>query len=190
MSFSCIIVAGGKGTRFGRKKQNVVWNGKPLWRHVYDKCIQVSDDVQVMGYSKLGRQGAVYNGLKKAKHSRVVILEAARPFVTVDQIKLIGELKYWSSSYAISSVDTIYHTDVNKHLNRKSTVCLQVPQAFDKKLLLEAHEKYKGAKLTSDTELMEKAFGVAPVLILGGDNLKKVTYPKDLKILDVILNET
>ncbi len=192
IKFSCIILSGGKGTRFGGKKQNVIWNGKPLWRHVYDKCIQVSDDVIVVGHSKLGRQGAVYNGLKRAKYNRVVILEAARPCVTKEQIEVIAHVQYPSVTFVIKSVDTIYYESdlVKKHLNRNHTMQLQVPQAFDKKLLIEAHEKYRKEFLTSDTELMEKAFGIHPYTILGGMNLRKVTFKNDLDILEVIFNDT
>ena len=32
-----IILAGGKGTRFGGQKQFLEINGKPLWKHVFDK---------------------------------------------------------------------------------------------------------------------------------------------------------
>lgn len=187
--FSCIILAGGKGTRFGRKKQNVKWDETPLWQIVYNKCLKVSDDVHVVGYSQHGRQGAVYNGLRKVKYSRVVILEAARPLVTVEQIKKIGELKkYLSISYAYPSTDTIYY--MKQHLKRDFTYQLQVPQAFDTEILKKAHRICKYAKFTSDTEVVFVALGISPFIITGGRNLMKVTYPEDLKILDVINNET
>jgi len=190
--FSCIIVAGGRGTRFGRKKQNVKWHGKALWRHVYDKCLQVSDDVIVVGYSKLGRQGAIYNGLQRVKYRRVVILEAARPAVTVEQIKRIGEDVHPSTSYAMESVDTIYYTmniACSFHLNRKTTLQVQVPQAFDTQILKDAHKKFKGANSTSDSQLVEDCYHIKTHFIIGGRNLTKVTYPEDLKILDVICDE-
>jgi 2-C-methyl-D-erythritol 4-phosphate cytidylyltransferase len=186
--FSCIILAGGKGTRFGAKKQNIKWHGKPLWKHVYDKCIQVSDDVIVVGYSIHGRQGAVYNGLRKVKYDKVVILEAARPAVTVEQIQMIANVNAPSVSYIIKSVDTIHY--YGTHLDRRYCYLLQVPQAFNTNSLRQAHQQCKKGQFTSDTELMELTFNIKSLFIIGGRNLMKVTYPEDLKILDVIINES
>jgi len=186
--FSCIILAGGKGERFGGKKQNVYWKGKPLWKHVYDTCTDVSDDVLIMGYSKHGRQGAVYNGLKKVKYDTVVIVEAARPLVTARQIQLLAMIvseSLPSVSYAKKCTNTIVWKGT--HIDRKNCYELLVPQAFRTKLLLKAHKQLKGLNRTSDTEMMYEIFGIEPYLfIINGSNLFKITYKGDLKYLDVI----
>lgn len=182
--FSCIVLAGGNGSRFGSKKQFIEWNGKPLWKHVADICRQASNDVVVVGVDVPAgkvRQESVFNGLKKITNERVVIAEAARPGVTVEQIKKIGCTRFHSSSYGMPSIDTILYD--SQHLDREKTLQLQVPQAFDTDLLLEAHTQGKGSDVTSDTELMYNIHDIKPAILLGGINLMKITYPSDIKLL-------
>lgn len=188
IKFSCIILAGGNGTRFGTKKQFIEWNGKPLWEHVYDKCIQVSDDIQTdfKKYPHLGRMGAVMYGARKAKYPIVVILEAARPAVTVNHIEHIAFLAHTfdSVSYAIPSTDSLYDVSQKKHVNRKDIYQLQIPQAFNRKLLLRAFKlRNKKITYTSETILMQDALGIKPHLLPGDYNLWKVTYPSDLVVI-------
>lgn len=185
--FSCIILAGGLGNRFGYKKQFIKWHEKEIWKYPYETATQVSDDVVVVGVDiprGNTRQESVLNGLKKIKYDRVVILEAVRPLVTKDQIDFIANIDYPSISYAIKSTDTIIYK--NKVLDRKHTYRLQVPQAFDRDMLLNAHRNTKYKNATDDTSLMEEYYGIKPKLIKGGTNLKKITYPEDLEILEVI----
>jgi len=122
--------------------------------------------------------------LKKIKNSRVVICEAARPLVTPDQIKRIASVDYPSVSYAFPSVDTIFYK--NRHLDRMSSFQLQLPQSFDRDMLLESHRNSIFRDSTSDTFLIQDYFGVKPRLILGGRNLFKVTYPGDIEYLDIL----
>lgn len=186
--FSCIVLAGGNGSRFGCRKQFIEYMGKPLWKHAADKCREVSDDVVVVGVDipagKI-RQKSVYNGLEQVVNDRVVIVEAARPGVTVEQIMRIGVEDFPSMSYAVDSVDTILFDHV--HLNREKTVQLQVPQAFNTKLLLDAHHVSKDAAYTSDTEMMFNIYGIKPALLQGGRNLMKITYPEDICFLGCLL---
>lgn len=188
MKFSCVVLAGGNGIRFGSKKQFMEWNGKPLWKYAFDVCRRVSDDVIVVGVDIPGgdtRQKSVFNGICKVKENRVVIVEAARPLVTPEQIKVIAEVDWPSVSYAIDSSDTIlYH---GMYLYRKYCLRLQVPQAFDTDLLLEAHKNNTQCNPTDDTVLVKNYSGIDPEIIAGGLNLLKVTYQQDLQILEALL---
>ena len=84
-------------------------------QYASDACRKVSDDVIVVGVdvpSGDTRQKSVFNGIHKVKENRVVIVEAARPLVASEQIKVIAEVNYPSVSYAIKSTDTIfYHSE-------------------------------------------------------------------------------
>lgn len=189
MKFSCIVLAGGSGLRFGSKKQFFIWHGKPLWQHVADKCKKASREVIVVGVDVKGgyyRQDSMYNGLLHVTNDRVVVCEAARPGVTVDQIKKIGKHVSINCSYAVTPIDTIFYKD--KHLVRKKTIQIQTPQAFDTRLLKASYEKFKGKNYTSDTDLVQSAFNHSCFFLKGGSNLMKITYPMDLEILDIILN--
>lgn len=185
MKFSCVILAAGNGTRFGGRKQFAMWQGKPLWKHVYDTASMVSDDVIVVGVHIDGgkkRCDSVYNGLKCVKHNRVVILEAARPRVTAEQIFDIANCDAVSVSYAIPSDSTIFYKD--EVLNRDETYILQVPQAFDTFELTVAHERTKNILPTDDTMLIAEVYGIKPALMIGDKNLKKITYKEDLEMIE------
>jgi 2-C-methyl-D-erythritol 4-phosphate cytidylyltransferase len=187
--FSCVILAAGKGKRFGTKKQFVVWRNHQLWFHPYMRCKEVSDDVIVVGVEIKGgkyRQDSSKIGVEQAKYDRVVILEAARPAVTTKQIKKIGNKNHNNCTYAVKSTETIYNR-FNGHIYRDDTFCLQTPQAFDKMKLLEAYDVCKGMNYTSDTEIYYNVHGKMPYLLKGNMNLMKVNYPYDLKILEEIL---
>ena len=47
-ALGAIILAGGNGERFQGKKQFYVINGKPLWRHVYDKIQTVLENNNIV----------------------------------------------------------------------------------------------------------------------------------------------
>jgi len=187
INFGCVILAAGQGKRFGSRKQTSSFEGKELWKHTYESCKKVTNEVVVVGIDIPGgrtRQESVFEGLKNIKSKRVVIVESARPLVTPKQIKEIGEDIHNSCSYAMKSVDTIYYK--NKHLQRDYCYRLQVPQSFNTKLLYEAHCCTKERDLTDDTILMKYQYGIEPKLFSGGKNLFKVTFPEDLKYLEVL----
>jgi 2-C-methyl-D-erythritol 4-phosphate cytidylyltransferase len=195
IKFSCIILAAGDGIRFGKQKQFVKWHNKQLWKHVADKCKKVSDDIIIVGIDIKGgktRQESVFNGLTYVKYPIVVILEAARPNVTIKQIKKIAltiTKSCPSVSYFMPSIDTIYDCNIGYHLKRNMSFRLQVPQAFDTRILKYCHDEIIDGNFTSDTEIVQKVLGIKPKLIYGGYNLMKITFKRDLKILDVIMNE-
>ena len=144
MKFSCVILAAGDGLRFGKKKQFIKWHGKELWEYSCVACEKVCDNVIVVGIDFPGgktRQESVFKGIRKAKHKKVVIVEAARPLVTSKQIKDIGLNTYPSVSYVMKSTDTIIYN--GEQLDRKKCFRLQVPQSFDLKMLIDAHENTK-----------------------------------------------
>lgn len=185
---SCIILAAGTGSRFGSEKQLLIWRGKPLWKHTYNKCRAVCSDCHVVGIDYEGgntRQESVYIGLQQVLHQRVVILDAARPGVTSEQIQTIANLDYPSCSFYDDPIDTVI-VDDKVYIPRTHMKLLQVPQAFDTKLLLEAHSKAKQTSNTDDTILMQLEHQIDPLLIKGGKNLMKITYPKDIEILEIL----
>jgi 2-C-methyl-D-erythritol 4-phosphate cytidylyltransferase len=214
MSASAIILAGGTGERFGKKKQLIEFQNKPLWKHVYDKCIEAdvftrlvivgipydeayetvsSDDgylgpiTDIFWIDKGGktRQESVFYGLHKIGDvDRVVILEAARPLITVEQIQTMAEHEGRSVSYVAPAVETILFR--GEHLDRNACEILQVPQSFDANMLTEAHMMTCVTDATDDTILMWKVHKIEPDLIPGGRNLHKVTFPHDIRILEHI----
>lgn len=192
-----IILAGGSGTRFGGsvKKQFLQFHGKELWRYMYDTAISVlpPNNIVVVGIDIPGgstRSGSVKNGLdwiaKKGDCKRVVICEAARALVTKKQIEDIVAFSSPSCCFVNPVVDTVILLD-KTYLTRSECRHLVSPQAFDFELLYNAYLNCDlGEMRTDETRLMNDTYGIKPDFLEGGENLYKVTYPKDIAIIEAI----
>lgn len=189
---SAIILAAGRGSRFHGDKQNIEFHGKPLWRYPLDllSTVMTRNRIVVVGKDVKGgekRSGSVMNGLDALPKDtkRVIILEAARPLVTLEQIKTILDDESPSSSFVMPLVNTVIYRD-GTHVDRDKLYDLLVPQAFDYKMLLEAYKSGRFEDMTDETKVMFEYHGVKPHLIETGQNLFKVTYPNDIAILERI----
>jgi 2-C-methyl-D-erythritol 4-phosphate cytidylyltransferase len=186
--FGVVILAGGNGDRFGDKKQFVLLRDKPLWKWVYDAAAKVTDEIVVVGVDTPAgatRQQSVKNGIWEITKPRVVILEAARPLVTPEQIKTIGELEYDSCSYYDDMIETPIVHGVT--YSRPAVKHFLVPQAFNTKMLIKAHNIATIENATDDTILMARCGRSIPYLLKGDRyTMYKVTFPDDLKIIEAL----
>lgn len=188
-----IELAGGLGTRFGEKKQFVDFLGKPIWRHIYDKVVTIipKENVVVVGVDVPGgkvRSQSVINGLsalrdKNREFERIVIVEAARPLVTIKQLKNIIEDRHQSATYVLPLVSTIIKKD-GTYLDRSDYYKMSTPVAFDYKLFSAAYLSGKNYDFTDDTRVMYEYYGIGPYFLEGGENLLKLTYQSDLAVLE------
>ena len=190
-----IILAAGEGSRFGAKKQFIVYKGKKLYEHVLDtvsRCIP-RENVVVVGVDVPGgktRTESVFNGLKSLankKIEKVVIAEAARPLVTTRQIEEILNTEYKSNTFVMPLVNTVIYRN-GDYINRNELYELLVPQAFDFTLLYKAYCTGKYKDYTDDTRIIFEEFNIKPHFLVTSDNLFKVTYQKDIAVLDSISN--
>lgn len=192
---AAIILAAGQGTRFNGRKQFLEFHGKPLYKHVYDTLCKVlpSLNIVIVGVDIEGgstRNESVKIGLEYLaavnSFKKVVICEAARSLVTQSQIEQIIKTESASICYVNPVVDTVILKD-KTYINREDCLHLVSPQAFDFQLLYAA---YKNADLgelrTDETRLMFEAYNIKPDFLIGADNLYKVTYPKDIAVLETI----
>jgi 2-C-methyl-D-erythritol 4-phosphate cytidylyltransferase len=184
-----IVLAGGKGTRFHQQKQFVQLWGKELWRHVYDKACQLipKEQIIVVGVDVPGgetRSGSVMNGLNGLKEcEKVLLLEAARPLVTIEQIQTLIDCEGDSITFVAPCVDAIIMKD-KTYLNRNDCLRMQTPQAFNYNLLKKAYETGKYLDMTDETRVLFEEYGIEPTFVEGGENLYKVTYPKDIAFVE------
>lgn len=191
IEFSCILLAGGKGERFGSPKQYELLKGKEVWLYAYEQCVKVCDEVIVVGRDVQAgetRSQSVMNGLEKVTNPVVVIVEAARPLVTASQIEGIASVVspvYPSWAYRLQANYTIYHDKLG-HLNRDELFYVQVPQAFFTQTLRTAYEKATKS-YTSDTMLLEDVLNIKPMFLHGSPRLHKITYKEDLKMIEGLL---
>lgn len=192
-----IILAGGNGVRFGGKvkKQFLEFHGKELWKHLYDTVTGIlpKENVVVVGVDIPGgetRSGSVKNGLdwvnSQGDCKKVVIMEAARALVTKEQLEEIIALDSPSCCFVTPVVDTVILLD-KTYLTRSECRHLVSPQAFDFCLLYKAYSDCDlGEIRTDETRLMNDTYGIKPDFLEGGENLYKVTYPKDIAVLEEI----
>lgn len=195
MKYSAIVLAAGSSTRYGEKKQDLEFHGKPLWRYSFETAVKVvgKDNVVVVGKDFPGgdtRTGSVIKGLNALSDEteRVVILDAARPMVTEEQIKELLENPNPSVTFVRPLVNTPIFRD-GTYVNRNEMYDMLVPQCFDYKLLVEAYESGKFEDMTDETRVMFEYHGIKPTLIETENNLYKVTYPGDLLIIESIYQQ-
>jgi 2-C-methyl-D-erythritol 4-phosphate cytidylyltransferase len=193
-----IILAGGKGFRFGSQKQFLQINGKELWKHVLDKLsINVArEDIVVVGVDIEGgitRSQSVINGLnfleqKKKNYERVIILEAARPLITNEQIQQILQDEHDSATFVLPLKSTIIKKD-GTYLNRSDYYKLSTPVAFNYPLFYQAYTSGKYFDYTDDTRIMYEHYGIKPYFLAGGENMFKLTYKSDVAILEMLMEK-
>lgn len=213
---SAIVLAGGRGKRMGsvQSKQYIDLNGRPILYYTLnrfinnkniDKIILVIPEDELEFCQKevldkynlkvdsiaLGgkeRQDSVYNGLKKASESDIVLIhDGARPFVSekiIDDGIKFAKL-YGAAAPGVMPKDTIKVKNEKcfsvETPNRSNLVAVQTPQVFDYKMILKCHEKVKENKLevTDDTRVVE-LFGNDVYLYDGEYTNIKITTPEDL----------
>lgn len=139
------------------------------------------------------RQQSVFNGLQAlVSCDYVLIHDGARPMISSEIIKkaitMVKEKK--ALTVAAKTIDTIKKVDANlkiiKTVDRSSLFNTQTPQAFECKLIKEAHEKLKGQNFTDDCGMLE-SLG-ADVYILEGDYKNiKITTQSDIEIAKAYL---
>lgn len=213
---SVIVLAGGKGKRMGSaiSKQYIDLNGRPVLYYTLkkfinnkfiDKIILVipEDEVEYcrkevlekydltvdeLVFGGKERQDSVYNGLKKAKGSDIVLIhDGARPFISdniINQgIKYAGIYK--AAAPGVMPKDTIKVKDDGSFSvdtpTRSSLVAVQTPQVFNYDMICECHKKVKeqNIQVTDDTMVVEM-FGHKVYLYEGEYTNIKITTPEDL----------
>lgn len=140
------------------------------------------------------RQESVYNAISKTASDIVIIHDGARPMIKQkyisDCIEAMETIK--GATIGVKSKDTIKITDENNIViettKRANTWLIQTPQCFDRKTLINMHEKYKNEECTDDCMILEKEN--YKVKIIEGDytNIKITTY-EDINIIAELMKE-
>ena len=213
---SAIVLAGGRGKRMGsvQSKQYIDLNGKPILYYTLnhfinnkniDKVILVIPEdelefcrnevldkynlkIDSIAFGGKERQDSVYNGLKKADGSDIVLIhDGARPFVSE---RIIEEGIKYARMY-VAAAPVVMPKDTIKVKNQESfsletpdrnnLVAVQTPQVFDYNIIFGCHKKVKEKHLdvTDDTMVVE-LFGNDVYLYEGEYTNIKITTPEDL----------
>jgi 2-C-methyl-D-erythritol 4-phosphate cytidylyltransferase len=189
-----ILLAAGRGRRFGREKHDLALDGLPIWQHSHQTMeragvapiIVVGDlDGAVPGGAR--RRDSVAAGLAEIpdREGWVIVHDAARPLVTVDLIeRVIERLIHGDVSGVIPVVpvrDTLKRVRdslVVETIDRSDLAAVQTPQGFDLATLRAAHAA-SDLDATDDASMVE-SLGAAVAVVDGDATNLKVTYPEDL----------
>ncbi|WP_037373174.1 IspD/TarI family cytidylyltransferase [Anaerovorax odorimutans] len=209
-----ILAAGiGKRAKLNYPKQFMRLGGKPLIVHAIDLFNKVSNTEKIIitvipgqmdffkelisdyGFSNCicveggsTRQESVYNALQVCSSERVIIHEAVRPFVTLEFLKKLKEKEGEAVVPCVPVTSTVFYKE--DFLDRDKVLCVQLPQIFNTGLIKKAHELGKGKNYTDDSSLLLHELGIDPVIVDGLDQNIKITTPQDIKIAEVIYNES
>jgi len=219
MKLGMIVLAGGVGKRIGRPfpKQFLLLGGKPLLIHVLEKAraIPAIDRVVITcpeahleetrrlvanhGFdarfkSILGggsRQESVFLGLAElADCDSVIIHEAVRPLVTVDEFRALIDADDPNAMFGIPIPFTVLkgHDYVEDLLERDELVNVQLPQKFDRAKLVAAHEAARrdGTSFTEDASLFHRYAGERVRILPGSERNIKITVPTDVVTAEAI----
>ena len=192
MKVSAILLAAGQGKRYNGPKQDVIFHGKPIWKFTYDTLSKVIDKNNIIVVGKDIEGGATRTKSVKIGLSvldkdteKVVIVEAARPMVTKNQIYILANDIDKSTAFVRPLVNTVVYRK-GEYIERNELYELLTPQSFDYKLLCEAYSNGRFEDTTDETVVMYKFHNIKAHFIETSNNLYKITYPGDLDILESI----
>jgi 2-C-methyl-D-erythritol 4-phosphate cytidylyltransferase len=206
MSVAAVVVAAGRGTRFGGAKQFALLDGETVATRSVAQARLVADLVVVVvpeGYEGDGegadvvvtggesRAASVRSGLAQCGDAAIVIVhDAARPLASAELFRAVVTAIEEGADAAIPGLtltDTVKRvtskddvTVVVETLAREELVAVQTPQAFRREVLERAHAK--GGDATDDAGLVE-ALGALVVVIPGETTNVKITHLGDLEVL-------
>ena len=219
MTFGMVVLAGGIGRRIGRPfpKQLLLLGGKPLLVHVLEKARPIAELEQIVitcpeahleetrqlldnhGFDQrfrciVGggtRQESVYLGLKALEGvDAVLIHEAVRPLVTVDEFRALIASPDENAMYGIPISFTVLrgHDYVEGLLDRDELVNVQLPQKFDLPKLVAAHEAARaaGTSFTEDASLFVQHSGERVRILPGSERNVKITVPADFVMAEAL----
>ena len=204
-----VILAAGKGSRFGKKlpKQYYIYKDKEILRHSIDKAIKsklfkkiivVTDNLKRTNNLKIDKSINIIKGgkerfnsslialkfLRKFKPKNILIHDAARPNFSIKLLKkLISELKLNKAIIPyVKCRDAIKYKiqDEIYNLEKKKSYLTQTPQAFKFKNLYQISIN-NNQNVSDESELFLKE-SLKIKFIKGEDSNIKITTKEDLKI--------
>jgi len=198
-----IVVAAGRGERFGRPKQYELVAGRRVVDWSVDDAREACDGVVIVvppdrvedGSCVAGgasRSESVRNGLAAVPEDAdvIVVHDAARPAAGVGLFHAVIDAVRAGADAAVPGVpvtDTIKRvagTEVVETIDRATLVAVQTPQAFRASALRAAHSG--GGDATDDAALVERNGGRV-VVVPGHVANRKITEPDDLEALEAVL---
>ena len=201
MIFYGIVVAAGRGERFGEPKAGLMLGGVPLWKRAVDALAEGGAYGVVLVGSVPGgipggarRRDSVAAGLAALPHdaTHVLVHDAARPLASAALVRRVAsrlaEGDVDAVTPAISIGDTLKRIAgerVVETVSREGLVSVQTPQGFSVVALRSAHAA-DDDDATDDAQLIERDGG-SVVFVNGESGNMKITHPDDLAVAEALL---
>jgi 2-C-methyl-D-erythritol 4-phosphate cytidylyltransferase/2-C-methyl-D-erythritol 2,4-cyclodiphosphate synthase len=208
---AALIVAAGQGARIGGTipKQFAPLAGKPMLAHSFAALSShpaIDNVVVVIGkgqeaalHAALGpvpfviggasRRESVANGLAAIAAERVLIHDAARPFLLHAVIDaLLAALETHEGALpALPVSDTLAQGGeaLGETVPRDGLVRVQTPQAFHTTTIREAHSAWPADREATDDAQMVRMLGRTVAIVPGDIALEKITHPADFAAAEV-----
>lgn len=194
--FSVVIVAAGSSNRYGKEdKLAEVFFDKTVLQHTVDVFLGLTDEIIVVGdYEIAGakrakggntRFASVKNGLAAVSPDVdvVAIHDGARPFVSRALAQKLLDCAFRTRHSAVpytKSVDAVWSVEKEvRPLNKEALVCVQTPQCFDYKKLLDAFQSANSSDYPDESALFYEKYG-AVNLVEGEVTNRKITFWGDV----------
>ena len=206
MTVAAVVVAAGRGTRFGGLKQFALLDGETVAARSVRAARSVADYVILVvpeGYGGDGegadlvvvggatRAESVRHGLARCADAEFVLVhDAARPLASADLFHRVLDIVLAGADAAIPGLtptDTVKRVErdgdatlVTATLDRDEMVTVQTPQAFRREVLERAHANAPDA---SDDAALVEALGARVVVVAGEPRNLKITHDRDVELL-------
>ncbi len=197
-----MILAAGKGTRFGGDKVGARLGGKPVWRWSFDTFLahkQVDHVTIVCPFGEVHewvgraegaysiveggdtRQKSAYKGVRSLEGDCDIVLlhDAARPFVTPELIDRVIQATHEVGGAApgVPVTDTL-RNQAGEIVDRETLLAMQTPQGARVVDMIAAQTSSKET-FTDDIALLQ-SIGLEPQIIPGDPKNFKITTEDDL----------
>ena len=220
--YTLVLLSGGTGSRMKNviPKQYMLLAGRPVIMHILERVDMIDEikDIVVVcseeykesiklmcnqyGITKSirfapagkTRQLSVKSGLSLVDSDNVIIHEAARPFVKIDDFKRLIEEKSENAMFGISIPFTVLrgHEKVEGLLERSELINVQLPQKFNTKIIKESIEKAvaDGREFTEDASMVFNYNpGIDIKICEGMDYNLKLTTRMDIVVGEIIYDD-
>lgn len=198
---SAIILAGGKGRRFGSSipKPFMSLNGKKVIQYSIDVLEPLVDEIVIVSDTQYKdykcvkggekRSDSVYNGLQASRGEIVIVHDGARPFLRARSV----EAMLFLLRQGFDCVDTIspiidgYVEDWTS--KDKQGRCLGLtPEGFRREVLEKAFKKSKRRDWQDEITMVQRTIRNSRVAFVEGESFhSKITFSKDLAYAEGIM---
>jgi len=196
-----IVVAAGRGERFGGPKAIVLLGGVPLWvraveslREAGARTVVVVGDVPGGIPGGIRRRDSVATGLAAlpSDATHVLVHDAARPLASAALGRVVvARLELGDVEGVVPGIpvaDTLKEVEGERivtTVSRSGLIAVQTPQGFVIDALRAAH-RADDTDATDDAQLVERNGGTV-VFVPGESSNLKITRPEDLAVAEAWL---